>query len=95
MRLLVVTAFYTALIIVVVAFIMRGLAMLIPGTTVTSWYRTPMHNDEVGGMVGSAHLIGWAVDLVPVTPAIEARARELFPTVVNEGNHLHAAVFKA
>lgn len=95
MRLLVFVLIGVALGIAGMALLVRGLAFLIPGATVTSWYRTPMHNDEVGGMVGSAHLIGWAVDLTPVTPAIEARAREIFPTVVNEGNHLHAAVFKA
>lgn len=63
--------------------------------TVTSWWRNPLHNSEVGGLPGSAHLLGWAVDIVPVTPEIEAQARKTFPVVVNEGSHIHAAIFRA
>lgn len=81
--------------VLLVALIVRGLAMTITGARVTSWYRTPWHNVEVGGLAGSAHLLGWAVDLTPVTPAVEAQARAAFPVVVNEGDHIHASVFKA
>ena len=84
----------TSLVIVVaVAVIVRMLAGSIG--TVTSWWRNPLHNSEVGGLPGSAHLLGWAVDIVPVTPDVEAQARQVFPVVVNEGTHIHAAVFRA
>lgn len=62
------------------------------GATVTSWWRTPWRNAEVGGRGGSLHVLGWAVDLVPASPDIEEAARAVgFPVVVNEGNHIHAA----
>jgi len=82
-------------IVVLVAGLVRGLAWMIPGAQVTSWWRNPIRNAEVGGLTGSAHLLGWAVDLTPVTPAVEAAARQAFPVVVNEGDHIHAAVFRA
>jgi hypothetical protein len=61
---------------------------------VTSWWRTPWHNSGVGGMDGSAHILGWAVDIVPVNAATEAAARAIFPAVANEGDHIHAAWFR-
>lgn len=84
---------YVIVIVVSVAIIVRGLA----GTLgyVTSWWRSPFHNQEVGGLSGSAHLIGWAADVTPVTPEVEAKARQTFPVVVNEGNHIHVAFFRA
>jgi len=95
MNMAVFSIFYVAGIIVLISLLVRMLGASIPGARVTSWWRNPWRNMEVGGLVGSAHLIGWAVDLAPVTPAIEAEARKTFPVVVNEGDHLHAAVFKA
>jgi len=82
-------------IVLLVAGLVRGLAWTIPGAQVSSWWRNPIKNAEVGGLAGSAHLWGWAVDLTPVTPAVEAAARQAFPVVVNEGDHIHAAVFRA
>ena len=90
----VVFVFGALLVIVVgVAIIVRVLGSSLG--TVTSWWRNPLHNAEVGGLPGSAHLLGWAVDIVPVTPEIEAQARQTFPVVVNEGTHIHAAIFRA
>lgn len=79
---------------------MVGVAVLVrimAGTVgnVTSWWRNPWKNAEVGGLIGSAHLIGWAADITPVTPETEALARARFPVVVNEGNHLHVSIFRA
>lgn len=66
------------------------------GGTVTSWWRTPLHNTDVGGTAGSMHILGWAVDVTPATPSAEASARALgFPVVVNEGDHIHAAWWRA
>jgi len=86
---------YTFVIIASVAIIMRFLAASIEGAHVTSWWRNPWKNFEVGGLSGSAHLLGWAVDLTPVDAIVEAQARKVFPVVVNEGTHIHAAIFKA
>lgn len=62
------------------------------GATVTSWWRSPFRNTEVGGRPGSLHVLGWAVDLVPASSDVEDAARAAgFPVVVNEGNHIHAA----
>ena len=83
------------LLILAGALIARYLAYTIDGATVTSWWRNPFHNAEVGGLAGSAHLIAWAVDLVPVSPEVLASAQEKFPVVVNEGTHIHAAFFRA
>jgi len=82
-------------VIVFGALLTRAMVFLVPGAIVTSWYRTPGHNAEVGGLGGSAHLIGWAVDLIPVTGDVEDAARSVYPVVVNEGNHIHAALFTA
>jgi Peptidase M15 len=62
---------------------------------VTSWWRNPWKNAEVGGLPNSLHLLGWAADITPVTPETEALARARFPVVVNEGDHLHVAIFRA
>lgn len=71
------------------------LGLTIPGATVTSWYRSPGRNKEVGGMANSAHLFGMAVDLVPPTQPIFDAASARFPVVVWEGSHIHAALFRA
>lgn len=84
---------YVAIIMVSVALIVRFLASTLG--QVTSWWRSPFHNQEVGGLPGSAHLIGWAADIVPTDPDTEARARRTFPVVVNEGTHLHVSIFRA
>jgi len=42
---------------------------------VTSGYRTPLHNESVGGVSGSSHMKGYAVD-------IEARTSEMRMKIV-------------
>lgn len=81
--------------IVALALSARLLATFIPGASVTSWWRSPWKNRDVGGLANSAHLFGVAVDLVPATGAVESAARGLYPVVVNEGDHIHAAFYKA
>lgn len=76
----------------------RGALALFPGTQVSSWYRTPQRNREVGGAGASQHLIGFAFDLVPPRPVWSSVAtwlRQARWTVIDEGDHLHAQVFKA
>lgn len=66
---------------------------------VTSAYRTVAHNDQVGGVKGSRHTRGQAVDLVGTELAMRraaALARELGAVEVlvhdtGTGRHLHVA----
>lgn len=63
------------------------------GLTVTSWFRTPWHNDEVGGVVNSRHQLGLAFDIVPVNSATEAALKRIgFNFILNEGDHYHVEV---
>lgn len=68
------------------------LAANFPGTQVSSLYRTPEHNAEVGGVANSQHMRGTAGDFV--VPQAEqaqfiARAKALGYEVIPEGDHVH------
>jgi hypothetical protein len=82
--------------VVALALLTRAmLALATPGVTVTSWWRSRGRQAELRARGyhparGSAHLLGWAVDIVPQTQANESRLRRFFPFVLNEGDHLHA-----
>jgi hypothetical protein len=63
-----------------------------PGTQVSSLFRTPEHNAEVGGVANSQHMRGTAGDFV--VPQAEqaqfiAKARALGYEVIPEGDHVH------
>lgn len=66
---------------------------------VTSWVRSRAQNAAAGGADDSQHLIGTAADFVPRAPSTYAslaaslRARGLI--VIDEGDHLHAQLFRA
>ncbi len=84
--------------ILAVAVVTRLLAATIPDALVTSWWRSWNKNESLranGSAPFSAHLLGWAVDLIPANPATEEAARSRFPFVYPEGDHIHAAVFQA
>lgn len=68
-------------------------AVGLPAGRVTSWWRGPLRNVDVGGVPWSAHLLGWAVDVAPRSAAAERWLRSVFPTVIDEGDHFHAAWF--
>lgn len=59
----------------------------------TSWGRCIEHNDQVGGVKHSAHLLDLAVDLVPVREGEVLRVMEmglrLGLLVIPEGDHYH------
>ena len=63
---------------------------LYPTLTVTSWWRTPWHNAEIGGIWNSLHQIGLAYDVVPNTQDTVDKLTKLFPWVYFESDHVHA-----
>jgi hypothetical protein len=82
----------------------HALALLarVPGLHLTSGRRTPSRNREVGGVPGSYHLRGRAVDLSGTRADIargasEAKTIRIGPRctgpeeVIDEGDHLHVA----
>ena len=59
--------------------------------TITSWWRSPFRNFEVGGNPLSLHQVGLAWDVVPATAFTQA---ELIKTglpfkIVPESDHIH------
>lgn len=49
---------------------------------VNSWLRTPQHNAAVGGSPHSAHLLGAAVDLHPVTKTVQ-QCKDMIKAMTN------------
>lgn len=62
------------------------------GMTVTSWWRSPWKNREVGGVTNSLHMLGLAWDVVPPTLNNISRLRALGLKVIDEGDHLHVQI---
>jgi hypothetical protein len=62
------------------------------GATITSGYRDPAKNRDVGGVANSQHMSGTAFDAV-IPPAIKAQAIEYGRSqgyeVIDEGDHVH------
>lgn len=71
----------------------RALIALKPSMRVTSWWRGPSKNREVGGVRGSAHLIGLAWDVAPKNldhfRYLENLGLKVLPYSAYE-DHLHA-----
>jgi len=62
------------------------------GLQVTSWWRSPWKNAEIGGNWLSLHLIGWAYDVVPINGAIRAALAKYPWKVVVESDHIHLQI---
>lgn len=77
-------------------FVRAANASLGPGDVVTSWWRSPQANADVGGHAESQHLVGLAFDVASPSPALLAAAlgRAGFTTVEAPG-HVHAQAFLA
>ena len=69
-----------------------SLSKAFPGVKLTSQWRTPKRNAEVGGVPNSQHVIGTAGDfVVPAQhkPAFIEQASALGYEVIDEGDHVH------
>lgn len=69
-------------------------------SAVSSYIRSVDHNAAVGGASNSQHLVGTAVDLVPLAGGsmqlIEYVAKTMgFGYVLNEGDHVHVQLYPA
>lgn len=60
---------------------------------VTSWWRDPVSNTQVGGVEDSWHMLGMACDVKPVTVLDSERIKKFAPRigleVIDETTHLH------
>lgn len=63
------------------------------GLSVTSWLRSPIHNTAVGGVLGSLHTYGLAVDVVldlgESGPLFMEACERLGLLCLDEGDHFH------
>lgn len=77
-------------------FLRAANASLAPGDVVTSWWRSPDRNAQVGGHVESQHLVGLAFDAAsPDPPGLASRLRAVGFTTVEAAGHVHAQAFQA
>lgn len=81
----------TVVVILGVACLLR-VAAYVNGLRVTSWFRSPWHNENIGGMANSLHLIGWAIDVIPTNAEVRKMLTWLPGKVVAESDHLHIQV---
>lgn len=60
------------------------------GLIVTSWFRSPLKNKKVGGVINSKHQYFMAIDVVPANQnSVDIMKRLGFKKVINEGDHVH------
>jgi len=79
--------------VLLIALMFRWL-LVVYGLRVTSWFRSPWRNVELGGKTWSLHLIGWAADVVPVNLALQQLMKLLpFSKFVVESDHVHIQLF--
>lgn len=89
------TAIWTIIALAVLGAVYALVLTNIPGVTMTSWWRSSVKNDAVGGVPWSLHQIGLAWDLVPdgaVTQAQVLATGLPFLKLVTEGTHLHVQI---
>ena len=79
---------------VIIDFTRRAVQSFQNGQTLTSWWRSALGNQSVGGHRDSQHLLGLAVDVVgPSLRVTRDLARRQGLTAVLEGDHLHLQMF--
>lgn len=77
--------------IVFIAFAGRAL-LYWQNLQVTSWYRNPWKNYEIGGKWLSLHLIGWAYDVIPVNRPLQEVMRYWPFKAIVESDHIHLQI---
>jgi len=76
--------------------VQRAIQSFQPGQVLTSWWRDPDENADVGGSPDSQHLFGLALDVTgPGLAATQELARRNGLTAVAEVDHLHLQLFPA
>jgi len=66
--------------------------ILLPEYKITSWWRIQKHNEEVGGVQYSMHLVGLAYDVSPKDSYMIDKLKKIFPTVLTKySNHVHVS----
>jgi len=65
---------------------------LVPGVSISSWYRSPADNARVGGEPRSQHLLGIAIDLPLTNPnrQVAGRLQRSGFQIISESDHWHA-----
>jgi len=65
-------------------------------SAITSWWRSPTENRDVGGLPFSQHLIGLGLDFTTPDPRNVIRRIEAVGLVaVDEGDHVHVQLLQA
>ncbi len=74
--------------------VVRGLSG--PDVFLSSWWRSPIGNQRVGGNPNSQHLLGLAFDLVVPNPQLVVTALNRQGVIaLNEGDHVHVQLLAA
>ena len=64
--------------------------------SVTSWIRSPKHNEKVGGVRNSMHLLGLAVDVIlddwSETDVFIKACKRIGLLAITEGDHIHIQI---
>jgi uncharacterized protein YcbK (DUF882 family) len=74
-----------------VAFAARAL-LYSQNVQVTSWFRSPWKNREIGGTWFSLHQIGWAFDVVPQNKPLQQLMTVWPVKAVVETDHIHLQI---
>jgi uncharacterized protein YcbK (DUF882 family) len=82
----------SAILLLIVGGIIFYWRIRLSGMQVTSWWRNPWKNAEVGGVKNSLHMVGLAWDVIPVNAENRAKLASFGLTVIDEADHLHAQV---
>jgi len=79
---------------VIIGFLRNLSQSLVQGQQITSWYRSPQFNRQIGGEPDSQHLFALAMDIAgPQLVFSMFQARRMGLVAVMERDHLHVQAF--